>query len=54
MNLPGAICDRFFALASKSRADERVFLENFTQIMLDTYGSGLLTKLWLVFNIFDF
>lgn len=41
VNLPGVVSDRFFALASENRIDERIELEGFLKVMLDVYGCSL-------------
>ena len=44
--------DRYFSLAS--RFNDRVYLDDFIKIMLDTYNTSVQKKLKLVFRIFDF
>lgn len=54
VNLPGVVSDRFFALASDNRLDERIEIEDFIRVLLNVYSSSLEVKMKVVFDIFDF
>jgi Ca2+-binding EF-hand superfamily protein len=54
VNLPGAVSDRFFALACEDSYHERIELSGFLKVMLDVYGCSLEARMKLVFDIFDF
>jgi hypothetical protein len=51
INLPGMLSDRFFAIAKKERADNRVYEEDFLNVMLSVFTASLEQKINFVFQV---
>ena len=54
LSLPGVLSDRLYAVLSTDSSDGRVNPEKFFKTMSIIYCSDLITKMGLVFSLYDF